>query len=73
MGRYAIEPDNATKSAKAKGSVQEHQGDSPGHHGYAPPPRHQLSEERDRHKEIVSFRRFMGGEVFAFYDLFIDC
>merc|ERR1712130_94778 len=66
MGRYAIEPDNATKSAKARGSNLRVHGKNTRETAQAikSMPLHRASKYLKNvigHKEIVPFRRFMGG------------
>merc|ERR1711872_124934 len=66
MTRYAIEPDNATKSAKAKGSNLRVHGKNTRETAQAikSMPLHRASKYLKNviaHKEIVPFRRFMGG------------
>merc|ERR1712110_162335 len=66
MTRYAIEPDNATKSAKAKGSnLRVHFKNTRGTaQAIKSMPLHRASKYLKNviaHKEIVPFRRFMGG------------
>merc|ERR1711972_934865 len=64
MGRYAIEPDNATKSAKAKGSnLRVHfKNTRETAQAIKAMPLHRASKYLKNviaHKEIVPFRRFM--------------
>merc|ERR1712061_83087 len=66
MGRYAIEPDNATKSAKAKGSnLRVHfKNTRETAQAIKAMPLHRATKYLKNviaHKEIVPFRRFMGG------------
>merc|ERR1711894_196991 len=66
MTRYAIEPDNATKSAKAKGSnLRVHfKNTRETAQAIKSMPLHRASKYLKNviaHKEIVPFRRFMGG------------
>merc|ERR1711933_494521 len=66
MTRYAIEPDNATKSAKAKGSnLRVHfKNTRETAQAIKKMPLHRASKYLKNviaHKEIVPFRRFMGG------------
>merc|ERR1712058_57622 len=66
MGRYAIEPDNATKSAKARGSnLRVHfKNTRETAQAIKSMPLHRASKYLKNviaHKEIVPFRRFMGG------------
>merc|ERR1712095_150172 len=65
-GRYAIEPDNATKSAKAKGSnLRVHfKNTRETAQAIKAMPLHRATKYLKNviaHKEIVPFRRFMGG------------
>merc|ERR1711972_1112567 len=65
-GRYAIEPDNATKSAKAKGSnLRVHfKNTRETAQAIKSMPLHRATKYLKNviaHKEIVPFRRFMGG------------
>merc|ERR1712014_4521 len=66
MGRYAIEPDNATKAAKARGSnLRVHfKNTRETAQAIKSMPLHRASKYLKNviaHKEIVPFRRFMGG------------
>merc|ERR1711933_289632 len=66
MTRYAIEPDNATKSAKARGSnLRVHfKNTRETAQAIKAMPLHRASKYLKNvmgHKEIVHFRRFMGG------------
>ena len=66
MGRYAIEPDNATKSAKAKGSnLRVHfKNTRETAQAIKAMPLHRATKYLKNviaHKEIIPFRRFMGG------------
>merc|ERR1712106_232461 len=66
MGRYAIEPDNATKSAKAKGSnLRVHfKNTRETAQAIKAMPLNRATKYLKNviaHKEIVPFRRFMGG------------
>ena len=66
MTRYAIEPDNATKSAKAKGSnLRVHfKNTRETAQAIKSMPLHRATKYLKNvvaHKEIVPFRRFMGG------------
>ena len=66
MTRYAIEPDNATKSAKARGSnLRVHfKNTRETAQAIKSMPLHRASKYLKNvvaHKEIVPFRRFMGG------------
>merc|ERR1719432_541695 len=65
MGRYAIEPDNATKSAKAKGSnLRVHfKNTRETAQAIKSMPLHRATKYLKNviaHKEIVPFRRFIG-------------
>merc|ERR1711981_666860 len=66
MGRYAIEPDNATKSAKAKGSnLRVHfKNTRETAQAIKAMPLHRATKYLKNviaQKEIIPFRRFMGG------------
>merc|ERR1712200_284306 len=66
LGRYAIEPDNATKSAKAKGTnLRVHfKNTRETAQAIKSMPLHRATKYLKNviaHKEIVPFRRFMGG------------